>query len=132
MPRSPESSRAYSPLKIHGKPERLVNGSVNVARRDRVADAIKQIAALRVADDVLWAILDQGVVVDLAKVARTRLEREIELVERQRAVLDDDLVDLPLLSRLVVFIEEDRDQAVAAAVNALEAKIEADRDVVAG
>ena len=41
---------------------------------------------------------DERVVVDRAAVPRLRLQREVEVVERHRAVLDDDLVDLALLA----------------------------------
>src|SRR5215470_12913367 len=104
MPAGP--SRGGS--EILREPQSLVDGRVDIARGDRVADPVKRIAAVRIPDEALSAIGDQSLVVDLAEVARARLEREIEILERQRAMLDHDLIDEPLASGFVVFVEKCR------------------------
>ena len=70
---------------------------MDVAARDRVADPEQLIAALLVADDLLWAQFEQGLLVDLAEVRRSGNQVEVELVQRQGAVLDDNVVDDALL-----------------------------------
>src|SRR5437667_8360082 len=74
------------------QPQRVVDRGVNVARGDGVADAVERIEPCGIADDSLRTAGDEGGVIDLAAIARSRLQPEVELVERQGAVLDDDLV----------------------------------------
>jgi len=61
---------------------------VDIAAGHRVADAEQLKAPLRVGFDRLRLALDDGPQIGLAAIARMGLEREIELVERQGAVLE--------------------------------------------
>ena len=66
---------------------------MDVATGDRVTDPEQLVAAIRVAPHLLWAQVQQRLLVHLAEVGRARLQREVQLVGGQRAVLDDGLVD---------------------------------------
>src|SRR5438034_11590575 len=100
--------------------QRVVDRGVDVARGDGVADAVERVAPGGIADDGLRTVGDEGGVIDLAAIARSRLQPEVELVERQGAVLDDDLVDFPQMARLVVGIDQRRRQTVTGARDAFE------------
>ena len=84
--------------KRHCQPQRVVDRGVGVARGDRVADAEELEGALRVDPDRLRPAGDESGVIDGAAVQRKRLQREIEIVQRPRAVIDDDLLDDPLFA----------------------------------
>ena len=68
---------------------------MDVAARDRVADPEQLEATIGVGEDRLRPAGDQGLV-DLAPLP----EREVEVVRRPRAVLDDDLIGQALLGQL--------------------------------
>src|SRR5262249_31728909 len=63
-------------LQVLRQAQRVVDRGVDVARLDRVADAVEDIAALGVAYETLRLVGDEGVVIDLAAIARGRLQRE--------------------------------------------------------
>ena len=90
---------------------------MNVARGDRIADPIKQEFAIAIAASRLGQIGDQCVVVDLSEIPGSRLEAEIELVERDGPMLDNDLVGPLLDMPLAVFVEERPDELVALAAH---------------
>ena len=61
--------------------------------------------------------VDQRVQVGLAAIDRALLQREIQRVLRQRAVLDHHLIDQPLLLRMGVFVAQHGDAPVAFGVD---------------
>src|SRR3546814_19847328 len=75
----------------------VVNGRMGVARGNGIADPEQLESALRIIPARLWTAFDEGAMVEHAKVARLRLQFEIEVVERNGAVVDDDLGDMPFL-----------------------------------
>ncbi len=78
--------------KVLCETQRIVDRRMGVARRNRVADAEQPIGSGRIALDGLGSARKQGVIGYFAEVLRARLEFEIEIIQRDRAVIDDDLV----------------------------------------
>ena len=96
---------------------------MDVAARPGVADAPQHEAALRVGLDGLRRGLGHGAQVGLAEVARQRLERPVERVVGQRAVIADHLVDEARLAIVAVGIGEHRLELVAVALERDEPRI---------
>src|SRR3546814_3489468 len=86
-------------LDILAQAQRVVDGGVDVTAGDHVADAVEAEAAVRVAALILRPAGDHRLVVDGSKILAQRLQFEVELVERQGAVLDHELVHLAGLQR---------------------------------
>src|SRR3546814_4153073 len=93
-------------LDILAQPEGVVDGGVDVAAGDGVADTVEAEAAVRVAHRLLRPAGGERVVVDGAEVGAERLQIEVEVVERQSAVLDHELVDLARLHAVGIRSEE--------------------------
>src|SRR3546814_1269861 len=70
-------------LDILAQPEGVVDGGVDVAAGDGVADTVEAEAAVRVAHRLLRPAGGERVVVDGAEVGAERLQIEVEVVERQ-------------------------------------------------
>ena len=87
---------------------------MRVSRRHRIADAEQLELALRIAHDRLRFSSKQLVVRNFAEIARGWLQLEIKLVERDGAVIDDDLVNRPLLGDAAVIAADMGDDLVAA------------------
>ena len=66
--------------------------------------------------------VDEVVMVDRAEIARQRFQLEIEVVQRDGAVVDDDLIDLPLLPDPAIVAADDGDEAVALALHFLSSR----------
>src|SRR3546814_2128030 len=81
-------------LDILAQPEGVVDGCVDVAAGDGVADTVEAEAAVRVAYRLLRPAGGERVVVDGAEVGAERPQIVVEVVERQSAVLDPEMVDL--------------------------------------
>src|SRR3546814_16717359 len=79
---------------IFAQPEGVVDGGVDVAAGDVVADTVEAEAAVRVEHRLLRPAGGERVVVDGAEVGAERLQIEVEVVERQSAVLDHEPEDL--------------------------------------
>src|SRR5215469_5214723 len=104
-------------LEILAEPQRVIDRRMNIAAGYRIADAEELELALRVGLDRLRLALDDGAQIHLAAIARMRLEGEIELVHRQRAMLDDELVDDALLFLVGVFVLQHGYELVALAID---------------
>src|SRR5262249_39364874 len=57
---------------------------------------------------------------DGAEIARERLQREIEIVQWDRAVIYDDLVDQPFLPYAAIVAADGRDETIALAADRFE------------
>src|ERR1700733_13368491 len=91
---------------------------MRVTRRDRIADPeeLKRLALeLRYAGN-------QPRIVHSPPVTRPGLQGEIDLIIRQGAVIDDDLVDATLLSHSAVVAADDRHQRPVVACDFFEAE----------
>src|SRR3546814_16097593 len=84
-------------LDILAQPEGVVDGGVDVAAGDGVADTVEAEAAVRVAHRLLRPAGGERVVVDGAEVGAERPQIEVEVDERQSAVLHHELVALSRL-----------------------------------
>src|SRR5215813_814841 len=103
---------------------------MDVAGRDGVADAEEAEATVGIARDLLRLAGDQRVIVDFTAVARLRLQREVELVERQRAVLNHDLIHDAGLRALAVVASDHGGEAVAVAPHGEQAPVDGDAHAV--
>src|SRR3546814_19058743 len=90
---------------------------MGVARGNGIADPEQLESALRIIPARLWTAFDEGAMVEHAKVARLRLQFEIEVVERNGAVVDDDLVDMPFLAYPAIVAADDGHEAVVPALH---------------
>src|SRR5450830_1029470 len=95
----------------------VIDRSVGIALRHTVTDAEQQIALARFAQARLRLDREQRFDVHLALVARAGLEGVVDLFIRAHAVLDDHLIDHPLLFGAGVFVLQHRHQLVAFAVD---------------
>src|SRR5262249_859750 len=117
---------ARSRSERHAQPERVVDGGVDVARGDGVADAEELVDAVGIACDRLRPSRDERAVVDLALVAGAVLAGEVEVVERQGAVLDPHLVDEARLRAVAIVAAEYGCQPVALAPHGKQARVDGD------
>src|SRR5580658_4717387 len=98
---------------------------MRVTRRDRIADPeeLKRIALeLRYAGN-------QPRIVHSPPVTRSGLQGEVDLVIRQGAVIDDDLVDATLLSHSAIVAADYRQQRPVGACDFLEAERYGESDI---
>ena len=99
---------------------------MNVARGDRITNPKELKAALGIVDQRLRAPVDQGREVELAQIRRFRLQGKVEVVDRQGAVLDDDLIDQSFLAGLVILVVETSAKLVALTLNRCEVEVQGD------
>lgn len=93
--------------------KRIVDCRMGIARGDRIADPEEPVGAIRIALDRLGGSRKQGVVGDFAKVLRAGLEVEIKVIQRDRAVVDDDLVDGPRFRHAAIIAADMGDKLIA-------------------
>jgi len=74
------------------------HGTVHVAARDRVANSHQLKHAGCVANQLLRSAFHKCAVVDRAEVARLWFQIEIQLSERLRAMVNDDVIDVAYCS----------------------------------
>ncbi len=60
---------------------------------NRIAHSVETILAVRVSDHVDESAAHQGIQIDLTPVDGIRLEREVKILQRERAVLDYHGID---------------------------------------
>src|SRR5579872_5308292 len=99
-----------------------------VAAADRVADAIEAKPRRVVDRRRLRLVGDERGIVDGAAIARPGLQREVEIGNRQRAMLAHDLVDPTLLLSERVLVAQQGHQLVAVAPDGPQAQIARDPD----
>ena len=107
---------------------------MDVAARDCVADPIQLELARGVRSDGLRLHCQQLPVINSAEVVRERHQVEVQLVVRQRAVLDDDVVDTTLDLEVGILAPQSRDSSVPIGVGSDldESEAESHGDVVLG
>src|SRR5918994_1922883 len=88
---------------------------MGVAGRYRIADPEEMKGPARVGGMRLWASGQQIRVIHAAEIARQGLELEIEIVGRNRPMIDPHLVDAPLLEDATVIAADRRHEPVAVA-----------------
>ena len=77
---------------------------MDVAAGYRIADPKKLEPTIGVVEQSLGSTFGEGTNVDLAKVPRSGLQREVELVARQRSMFRDHLVNSALFFLQAVFV----------------------------
>ena len=97
--------------------------SVRVSGGHRIADAEQLELAVRIAHDRLRFSGKQLVMRNFTEIARGWLQLEIELVKRDGAVVDDDLVNRSLLGDPAVIAADMGDELVAALFARSEPKV---------
>ena len=88
---------------------------MDIARRHRIADTKQLEAAVGIVGDGLRPTFDQRFVVDLAEVGRQGFQREVDLVEWQRAVFDYQLIDHAFAEKIAVITAQPDPNRIALA-----------------
>src|ERR1700677_1619133 len=102
---------------------------MRVPRGHGIADPKQLKGPLRIGRDGLDRSGKQLFVVHCSEIPRQRLQLKIQIIERQGAVVDDDLVDVPLFAYAAIVAADLGRQPVAVASYGFEPKSNGERDI---